>query len=115
MKMTKEEALAQVEIAERTIESLERTIESLEQFIKAEDNKSEKNVVTQYPSSDGVELCINGRWAGNIYHSEEEGGGYRGTKASGHRASMYLGDLNGAWHNEAGEKVDGHLFYKPNA
>lgn len=96
MEMTKTEALKQ--------------IDKLRAFIEAEDKKPTPLAMTQ--KGDGVRL--NGNLAMNIYDRGITGGNRLGAKASGHFASAFLySDEDGQWFDKDGEKIEGHLFYKP--
>ena len=93
--MTKQEAL--------------KKIDELKAFVE-ECDKPKKLVMTM---ADDDEIHLNGKWAMSLWKQECEGDCYRGSKVSGHEASLYLTDCHGTWYTEDGNNIRGYLFYKP--
>ena len=75
--------------------------------------EKKENIVTHFPERLQNQIKINYKWAGNLYFNEEQGKDYDGCAVSGHKASLYLNDINGQWYDECGNKVTGYFYYKP--
>ena len=80
------------------------------EFLKSSSNIMEiKEIIYDFRDID-----ISGKWAGRLQIVEREGENHAGYTSSGHLSSIFLASCNGKWFNEAGNKVEGFLYYKPN-
>lgn len=96
------------------METKQQIIEEIERLTRVLKSKAPvKQRANIFKGKTFGNVYINEDWAYTTHLEEQEGTDFEGQKKSGHKAMLMLVSSYGTWYNEAGEILEGYLYFKP--